>query len=110
MTRDFVLGEVYELLADGASVLTVVEEGELVDSVSFRATTLAIRAMTSEARTEYQLADLFPKALLKERTEYQLAGLFTKSFLKERFEYFVHMIGMRCMTPAELECLAKLSS
>nr|GFB26329.1 hypothetical protein [Tanacetum cinerariifolium] len=46
----------------------------------------------------------------KAQTEYQLAGLFTKSFLKERFEYFVHMIGMRCMTPAELECLAKLSS
>ncbi|GKC90143.1 hypothetical protein Tco_1150792 [Tanacetum coccineum] len=41
-------------------------------------------------------------------TEYQLADLFTKAFSKERFEYLVHM--MRCMTPTELELLAKLSS
>ncbi|GJS82681.1 copia protein [Tanacetum coccineum] len=44
------------------------------------------------------------------RTEYQLADLFTKALPKERFEYLVHMIGMRCMTPTELERLAKLSS
>ncbi|GKE43748.1 hypothetical protein Tco_1471032 [Tanacetum coccineum] len=44
------------------------------------------------------------------RTEYQLADLFTKALLRERFEYLVHMIGMRCMTPTELERLAKLSS
>ncbi|GJS73347.1 hypothetical protein Tco_0706188 [Tanacetum coccineum] len=31
-------------------------------------------------------------------TEYQLADLFTKALLKERFEYLVHRIGMRCMT------------
>ncbi|GJW06172.1 retrovirus-related pol polyprotein from transposon TNT 1-94 [Tanacetum coccineum] len=43
-------------------------------------------------------------------TEYQLADLFTKSLPKERFEYLVHRIGMRCMTPAQLESLAKLSS
>ncbi|GJR58602.1 retrotransposon protein, putative, unclassified [Tanacetum coccineum] len=42
-------------------------------------------------------------------TEYQLADLFTKALPKERFEYLVHMIGMRCMTPTELERLAKLS-
>ncbi|GKC92515.1 hypothetical protein Tco_1157957 [Tanacetum coccineum] len=44
------------------------------------------------------------------RTEYQLADLFTKALPKERFEYLVHGIGMRCMTPTELERLAKLSS
>ncbi|GJZ75088.1 retrovirus-related pol polyprotein from transposon TNT 1-94 [Tanacetum coccineum] len=43
-------------------------------------------------------------------TEYQLAGLFTKALLRERFEYLVYMIDMRCMTPTELEHLAKLSS
>ncbi|GJX98045.1 hypothetical protein Tco_0355064 [Tanacetum coccineum] len=32
-------------------------------------------------------------------TEYQLADLFTKALPKERFEYLVHRIGMRCMTP-----------
>ncbi|GJS22902.1 hypothetical protein Tco_0451534 [Tanacetum coccineum] len=43
-------------------------------------------------------------------TEYQLADLFTKVLPKERFEFLVHKIGMRCMTPAQLERLAKLSS
>ncbi|GKA16210.1 retrovirus-related pol polyprotein from transposon TNT 1-94 [Tanacetum coccineum] len=43
-------------------------------------------------------------------TEYQLADLFTKALPNERFEYLVHRICMRFMTPAELECLAKLSS
>ncbi|GKE42696.1 retrovirus-related pol polyprotein from transposon TNT 1-94 [Tanacetum coccineum] len=44
------------------------------------------------------------------RTEYQLADLFTKALPKERFKYLIHMIGMRCMTPTELERFAKLSS
>ncbi|GKC09972.1 retrovirus-related pol polyprotein from transposon TNT 1-94 [Tanacetum coccineum] len=39
-------------------------------------------------------------------TEYQLADLFTKSLSKERFEFLVHKIGMRCMTPTQLERLA----
>ncbi|GKA12180.1 putative ribonuclease H-like domain-containing protein [Tanacetum coccineum] len=43
-------------------------------------------------------------------TEYQLEDLFTKALPKERFEYLVHHIGMRCMTPTQLESLAKLSS
>ncbi|GKD81255.1 retrovirus-related pol polyprotein from transposon TNT 1-94 [Tanacetum coccineum] len=43
-------------------------------------------------------------------TEYQLADLFTKALPKERFEYLVHCIGMRCMTPTQLESLTKLSS
>ncbi|GKC86325.1 hypothetical protein Tco_1142042 [Tanacetum coccineum] len=40
---------VYELLGDGASWLTVVEEGELVDTTGSGTTTSAIRAMTSGA-------------------------------------------------------------
>ncbi|GJT60452.1 hypothetical protein Tco_1003985 [Tanacetum coccineum] len=43
-------------------------------------------------------------------TEYQLADLFTKALSKERFEYLVYRIGMRCMTPTQLKSLAKLSS
>ncbi|GJT09290.1 hypothetical protein Tco_0856332 [Tanacetum coccineum] len=38
-------------------------------------------------------------------TEYQLVDLFTKALPKERFEYLVHRIGMRCMTPTHLESL-----
>ncbi|GKA77470.1 hypothetical protein Tco_0783931 [Tanacetum coccineum] len=43
-------------------------------------------------------------------TEYQLADLFTKALQKERFEFLVHKIGMRCMTTTQLERLVKLSS
>ncbi|GJW07908.1 retrovirus-related pol polyprotein from transposon TNT 1-94 [Tanacetum coccineum] len=46
----------------------------------------------------------------KNWTKYQLADLFTKALPKERFEYLVYIIGMRCTTPTELDCLAKLSS
>nr|GFB92039.1 copia protein [Tanacetum cinerariifolium] len=41
------------------------------------------------------------------RTEYQLADMFTKALPVERFKYLVRRIGMRCLTPAELEVLAK---
>ncbi|GJT14317.1 retrovirus-related pol polyprotein from transposon TNT 1-94 [Tanacetum coccineum] len=40
------------------------------------------------------------------RTEYQLADMFTKALPEDRFEYLVRRIGMRCLTPAELEVLA----
>ncbi|GJW73757.1 hypothetical protein Tco_0133127 [Tanacetum coccineum] len=40
------------------------------------------------------------------RTEYQLADMFTKALSHERFEYLVIRLGMRCLTPAELEVLA----
>ncbi|GJX05779.1 hypothetical protein Tco_0193711 [Tanacetum coccineum] len=43
-------------------------------------------------------------------TEYQLADLYTKALPKERFEYLVYRIGMRCMNPTQLEFLTKLSS
>nr|GEW25494.1 hypothetical protein [Tanacetum cinerariifolium] len=36
--------------------------------------------------------------------------MFTKALLKDRFKYLVTRIGMRCLTPAELEVLAKESS
>ncbi|GJU98974.1 gag-pol polyprotein [Tanacetum coccineum] len=39
-------------------------------------------------------------------TDYQLADLFTKALSKERLEYLVGRLGMRCLTPAELEVLA----
>nr|GEU91219.1 hypothetical protein [Tanacetum cinerariifolium] len=37
------------------------------------------------------------------RTEYQLADMFTKALPEDRFLYLVRRIGMRCLTPAELE-------
>ncbi|GJR96089.1 retrovirus-related pol polyprotein from transposon TNT 1-94 [Tanacetum coccineum] len=44
------------------------------------------------------------------RTEYQLADMFTKALSEDRFQYLVRRIGMRCLTPAELEVLTKESA
>ncbi|GJZ08227.1 retrovirus-related pol polyprotein from transposon TNT 1-94 [Tanacetum coccineum] len=44
------------------------------------------------------------------RTEYQLADMFTKALPEERFQYLVRRIGMRCLTLAELEVLTKESA
>ncbi|GJX62392.1 retrovirus-related pol polyprotein from transposon TNT 1-94 [Tanacetum coccineum] len=43
-------------------------------------------------------------------TEYQLAGLFTKALGEDRFKYLVKRLGMRCLTPEELEVLANESA
>nr|GFB55151.1 uncharacterized mitochondrial protein AtMg00810-like [Tanacetum cinerariifolium] len=43
-------------------------------------------------------------------TEYQLADLFTKALPVERFKYLVRRLGIRCLTPAELEALANESA
>nr|GEV17563.1 retrotransposon protein, putative, unclassified [Tanacetum cinerariifolium] len=44
------------------------------------------------------------------RTEYQLADLFTKALPEERFKYLVRRLGMRCLTPEELEILTNESA
>ncbi|GKG37535.1 hypothetical protein Tco_0447708, partial [Tanacetum coccineum] len=38
-------------------------------------------------------------------TEYQLAGMFTKALPEDRIKNLVRRIGMRCLTPADLEVL-----
>nr|GEV71908.1 Gag-Pol polyprotein [Tanacetum cinerariifolium] len=43
-------------------------------------------------------------------TEYQLADLFTKALPEERYKYLVRRLGMRCLTPEELEVLANESA
>ncbi|GKA88362.1 hypothetical protein Tco_0810126 [Tanacetum coccineum] len=40
------------------------------------------------------------------RTEYQLADMFTKALPEDQFKYLVRRICMRCLTPAKLEVLA----
>nr|GEV19664.1 copia-type Pol polyprotein [Tanacetum cinerariifolium] len=44
------------------------------------------------------------------KTKYQLADMFTKALPEDRFKYLIRRIGMRCLTPAELEVLAKESA
>nr|GEZ80240.1 ribonuclease H [Tanacetum cinerariifolium] len=43
-------------------------------------------------------------------TEYQLADLFTKALPEERFKYLIRRLGMRCLTPKELEVLESESA
>ncbi|GKB69578.1 hypothetical protein Tco_0930990 [Tanacetum coccineum] len=43
-------------------------------------------------------------------TEYQLADMFTKALPEDRFQYFIRRIGMRCLTLAKLEVLANESA
>ncbi|GJS03939.1 retrovirus-related pol polyprotein from transposon TNT 1-94, partial [Tanacetum coccineum] len=43
-------------------------------------------------------------------TEYQLADRFTKALSEDRFKYLVRRLGMRCLTPKELEVLANKSA
>nr|GEW54799.1 retrovirus-related Pol polyprotein from transposon TNT 1-94 [Tanacetum cinerariifolium] len=43
-------------------------------------------------------------------TEYQLADLFTKALSEDRFKYLVIRLGMRCLTPKELEVLVNEST
>nr|GEW81822.1 retrovirus-related Pol polyprotein from transposon TNT 1-94 [Tanacetum cinerariifolium] len=43
-------------------------------------------------------------------TEYQLADMFTKALPEDRFKYLVRRIGMRCLPPVKLEVLAKESA
>nr|GEU49011.1 retrovirus-related Pol polyprotein from transposon TNT 1-94 [Tanacetum cinerariifolium] len=43
-------------------------------------------------------------------TEYQLADLFTKALFEDRFKYLLRRLGMRCLTPEELEVLANESA
>nr|GEV43135.1 integrase, catalytic region, zinc finger, CCHC-type, peptidase aspartic, catalytic [Tanacetum cinerariifolium] len=41
------------------------------------------------------------------KTDYQLADLFTKALPADRFNYLVHRLGMRSLSPQELDHLAK---
>ncbi|GKC16692.1 copia protein [Tanacetum coccineum] len=43
---------------------------------------------------------------LSDKTDYQLADMFTKALPEDRFQYLVKRIGMRCLTPVKLEVLA----
>ncbi|GKB95245.1 hypothetical protein Tco_0981382 [Tanacetum coccineum] len=40
------------------------------------------------------------------RTEYQLADIFTKALCRERIEFLIHKLGMRSFTPETLKELA----
>nr|GEU93053.1 retrovirus-related Pol polyprotein from transposon TNT 1-94 [Tanacetum cinerariifolium] len=47
---------------------------------------------------------------LGDKIEYQLADMFNKALPEDRFKYLARRICMRCLIPAELEVLAKQSA
>nr|GEW65831.1 retrovirus-related Pol polyprotein from transposon TNT 1-94 [Tanacetum cinerariifolium] len=54
--------------------------------------------------------DCASMSLAEAETEYQLADLFTKALSEDRFKYLVRRLGMRCLTLEELEVLANEST
>nr|GEZ54621.1 retrovirus-related Pol polyprotein from transposon TNT 1-94 [Tanacetum cinerariifolium] len=61
----------------------------------------------------YFIKEKFEKGivgLLFVETEYQLADLFTKALSEDMFKYLFRRLGMRCLTPEELEVLANESA
>ncbi|GJZ28572.1 hypothetical protein Tco_0573219 [Tanacetum coccineum] len=64
-----------------------------------------IEAMQEELHQfdRLQVWELVDNSFGRRTTEYQLADMFTKALPEERFQYLVRRIGMRCLTPAELE-------
>ncbi|GKB26513.1 putative ribonuclease H-like domain-containing protein [Tanacetum coccineum] len=59
----------------------------------------------SKSRVEKGIVELFFVG-----TEYQLADLFTKALPEDKFKYLVRRLSMRCLTPEELEVLANGSA
>nr|GEZ11627.1 Gag-Pol polyprotein [Tanacetum cinerariifolium] len=51
-----------------------------------------------------------PKAWYDKLSKFLISKGFTKALPEDRFKYLVSRIGMRCLTPAELEVLAKESA
>ncbi|GKC46919.1 hypothetical protein Tco_1064641, partial [Tanacetum coccineum] len=41
------------------------------------------------------------------RTEYQLADIFTKALAMERFEFLINKLGMKSMSPESLKSLTE---
>ncbi|GKB92523.1 retrovirus-related pol polyprotein from transposon TNT 1-94 [Tanacetum coccineum] len=60
---------------------------------------------SAKVRVEKGIVELFFVG-----TEYQLADLFTNASPEDRFKYLVRRLGMRCLTPEELEVLANESA
>nr|GEV03908.1 reverse transcriptase domain-containing protein [Tanacetum cinerariifolium] len=70
-------------------------------------------AMSSAEAKYVALSELVENGILElyfVRTEYQLVDMFTKALPEDRFKYLVRRIGMRCVTLAKLEVLANESA
>ncbi|GJR48715.1 hypothetical protein Tco_1316818 [Tanacetum coccineum] len=68
-------------------------------STSISSTRIRIHAMSIE-QVEKGVVELYFV-----RTEYQLADIFTKALPRERFEFILPRLGMKCMKPETLKSL-----
>nr|GEV63574.1 hypothetical protein [Tanacetum cinerariifolium] len=66
----------------------------------FRTKHIDVRYYFIKEKVEKGIVELFFV-----ETEYQLANLFTKALSEDRFKYLVKRLGIRCLTPEELEVI-----
>nr|GEU49973.1 hypothetical protein [Tanacetum cinerariifolium] len=81
-------------------------EGEYVALSASCAQVMWMRTQLQDYGLNYNNIPLYCDSQIK----YQLADMFTKALPEDRFKYLVRRIGMRCLTPLELEVLAKEST
>ncbi|GJQ98067.1 retrovirus-related pol polyprotein from transposon TNT 1-94 [Tanacetum coccineum] len=91
---------------DTSFELTAFSDSDHAGSLDSRKTTSGgIQFLGGDKLVEKGIVELFFVG-----TEYQLADLFTKALSEDRFKYLVRQLGMRCLTPEELEVLANASA
>ncbi|GJR21536.1 gag-pol polyprotein [Tanacetum coccineum] len=88
-------------------------EGDKLVSWSSKKQGAALHVLRAEAEyvsLSYEHVEKGVIELFFVGTEYQLDDLFTKALPEERFKYLVRRVGMRCLTLEELEFLANESA
>nr|GEX50119.1 ribonuclease H [Tanacetum cinerariifolium] len=102
-----------EKVNQAARIVTTSNEMDLLFSLMFdellngsskvvsKSSVISAADAPNQQRVEKGIVELFFVG-----TEYQLADLFTKALPVERFQYLIRRLCMRCLTPAELEALA----
>ncbi|GJX31740.1 putative ribonuclease H-like domain-containing protein [Tanacetum coccineum] len=83
----------------------------LVDATKYRSMIGALMYLTSSRPDIVHATCHVEKGTIElyvVKTDYQLADIFTKALPVDRFNYFVRLLGIRCLCPQELDLLAKL--
>nr|GEX43185.1 retrovirus-related Pol polyprotein from transposon TNT 1-94 [Tanacetum cinerariifolium] len=89
-----------------SSRLDIVQVAEYVALSASCAQVMWMRTLPQDYGFNYNKISLYCNS----QTEYQLVDMFTKALPEDRFKYLVRRIGMRCLTLAEPEVLAKESA
>ncbi|GJY97851.1 L-type lectin-domain containing receptor kinase IX.1-like protein, partial [Tanacetum coccineum] len=81
-------------------VLSNVDEDHNFKIMASTTTKYRCTATLSQALRKYLMQTPY---IIREQSSYHTDYLFTKALPEDRFKYLVRRIGMRCLTPAELE-------